>query len=374
MLVIDPEPRAPVSDADSDIHDAPDGLDHLQTALLHFDADGRVDRMNASAEDLLAVSAGRARSDGQFAAALKGSGLSELLARAEREGRAVASQDLRWPLSGGAEWLDARAARLPDGRVLLELQDAAPRRRAMLDRGRQARRTLSRQVVQQLAHEIRNPLAGLRGAAQLLARRALDAEGRELAGIICDEADRLEALVGQLLGTGRPLRRAAGNVHAPLDRVVQLMTAEADGSIRLERDYDPSLPDLEMDEPRLQQVFLNLARNAQQAGAGVIVFRTRAASGVTLNARPCRLAVAVEIEDDGPGVPEALLDSLFFPLVTGRPDGTGLGLSVAQDLVDRHGGEIDHERRGDRTVFRVLLPIESDGDAAPPVDERAPLE
>ncbi|NKI34843.1 PAS domain-containing sensor histidine kinase [Wenzhouxiangella sp. XN79A] len=342
-------------------------LDRLQTALVHVDAAGTVCRMNAAAEDLLGVSAARAAMDPALTAAIDASGLQALCDRAVGEGRGVASQDLRWPLASGAEWLDARASRLGDGGVLLELQDAAPRRRAMLDRSREARRALSKRVVQQLAHEIRNPLAGLRGAAQLLARRDLDDTGRELAGIIGDEVDRLEALVEQLLGGARPVTAIETNLHAPLDRVVRLLAADA-APVALDRDYDPSLPRVRIDEAGLQQVFLNLARNAIEAGAGRLVFRTRAIPGATLGGRRCRLAVAIEVEDDGPGVPEELADSLFFPLVSGRPDGTGLGLAVAQDLVDRHGGDLDHERRGERTVFRVLLP--ADAGAGP----RGPLE
>jgi two-component system nitrogen regulation sensor histidine kinase GlnL len=340
-------------------------LDHLQTALVHVGADGRVQCMNSSAEDLLAISEARAAADGPMAAALEESGLRLLCERAGRDGRGVATQDLRWPLAGGAEWLDVRASRLPEGGVLLELQDAAPRRRAMLDRSREARRALSKRVVQQLAHEIRNPLAGLRGAAQLLARRDLDDTGRELAAIIGDEVDRLEALVGDLLGSGRPLSLEHANLHAPLDRVLQLLSAET-SAIDVARDYDPSLPRVWIDEARLLQVLLNLARNAAEAGADRLIFRTRAAPGVTLQGRRCRLAGVIEVEDNGPGVPEELVDSMFFPLVTGRTDGTGLGLAVAQELIDRHGGELDHERRGAQTVFRIVLPI----DHEPPSDGR----
>lgn len=336
---------------------APDWLDQLQTAFVRLDADDRVLGMNASAQDLLAVSASRAGGDSVFVRAMRASGLIELAGRSRQEGRGVAVQDLRWPLPGGAEWLDARATVIDGRMVVLELQDAGPRRRAMVDRGRAAGRALSKRVVQQLAHEIRNPLAGLRGAAQLLARSELDASGRELADIVRHETERLEALVEDLLGTGRSLDVAAGNVHAPLDRVLRLLDAELEQSCVLLRDFDPSLPRVVIDERRMQQVFLNLARNAIQAGASTLVFRTRAAIGITLAGRPCRLALAVEIEDDGPGVPDALLEALFFPLVSGRPDGTGLGLSIAQDLVDSHGGEIDHERRGERTVFRVSLPV-----------------
>lgn len=362
--------RSPGPDAPTSDEPTPDWLDQLQTALVHLDEGSRVLGMNASAEDLLAVSAARAPTDPLLAQALRDSGLADLAERAGIEQRGLAAQDLRWRLPGGARWLDARATRLAGRGVLLELQDAGPRRRAMVDRSRAARRALSKQVVQQLAHEIRNPLAGLRGAAQLLARSELDEAGRELADIVCHETDRLEALVEDLLGTGRSLEPTPANVHAPLDRVVQLLTAELEQSIELKRDFDPSLPHVAIDDHRMQQVFLNLARNAVEAGASELVFRTRAAPGVTLAGRPCRLAVAIEVEDDGPGVPESLLDALFFPLVSGRPDGTGLGLSIAQDLVDRHFGEIDHERRHDRTVFRVLLPVP---DGSLPVVDR-PIE
>ncbi len=345
-----------------------DWLDHLQTALVVCDSTGAVRRMNAAAEDLLAVSVGRATVDPAFLEGFAESGLSALIERVRDDDRALASQDLAWPSRGGTEWVDARAAPIPNGEILLELQDAAPRRRAMQDRSREARRALSRRVIRQLAHEIRNPLAGLRGAAQLLARRSIDQDGQELADIVCDEADRLERLVEDLLGGSRPLALVVGNVHAPLDRVVRLLAAapsdandrpsgDASGRRRLVRDFDPSLPHIAIDEERLHQAVLNLGRNACQAGATQIIFRSRAASGVSLNGVPRRLAVAIEIEDDGPGVPDDLVDSLFFPLVTGRPDGTGLGLSIAQDIVDGHGGAIDHERRADRTVFRILLPV-----------------
>ncbi|MBY6204093.1 nitrogen regulation protein NR(II) [Halomonas denitrificans] len=350
---------------------APEWLDHLQTALVVFGADGAVVRLNAAAEDLLAVSADRAARDPTFRGAVEASGLASVISRVRADGRPMASQDLAWSHPGGAEWLDARAARLPDGAILLELQDAAPRRRAMQDRDRQARRALSRRVVRQLAHEVRNPLAGLRGAAQLLARRCRGDDERELAAIVCDEADRLERLVEQLLGGSRAVEPRPGNVHEPVDRVMRLLAAGGESGLpevrsggrsaapTFLRDFDPSLPRVSIDAPGLQQAVLNLARNACQAGARRITFRTRAASGSTLQGLPHRLAVAIEVEDDGPGVPEHLVDSLFFPLVTGRPDGTGLGLSIAQEIVDRHGGEIDHERRAGRTVFRILLPVQA---------------
>ncbi|MDX1626655.1 MAG: nitrogen regulation protein NR(II) [Wenzhouxiangellaceae bacterium] len=333
---------------------APSWLGAMQTALVLVEPSGAIARLNPAAEDLMAS---RSSDDAGFEHVLSASGLLELCRRADEEGRPVASQDLPWTLQGAARWLDARAARLPGGEVLLELQDAEPRRRAMHDRSRRARRALSHQVIRQLAHEVRNPLAGLRGAAQVLDRRDLDSEGRELVDIVRDQVDRLDALVGQLLGHGRTLEFATGNVHAPIDAARALLEAEAGGRCRFERDYDPSLPTLRLDENALQQVVLNLGRNALQAGARCVALRTRAWTGTSVHGAPCRLAVSLEVEDDGPGVPDELLDSLFFPLVTSRPDGTGLGLSIAQEIVERHAGEIDHERRQARTVFRVLLPV-----------------
>ena len=327
-----------------------DWLSHLRTAVVLVRADLAVDWMNPSAEDLLGA-------PGPAAEGLRFSGLDEIVRRAEVEQRVVAVQDIEWFQHGNEAWLDVEVVPLPDGRFLIELRDAAPRRRAQADRDRHDRQDLSRRVVRQLAHEIRNPLAGLRGAAQLLARDGSGEARRELTGIILGEVERLGRLVDEMLVPTGSSRLVRANVHEPVERLFGLLHAEAGERITVSRDYDPSLPEVDLDPDALVRALLNLGRNALQAGATVIRLATRVRRRATWEGRLHRLAVAVEVIDNGPGVPPELTDSLFFPLVTGRDDGSGLGLSIAQEIADRHGGRIEFESRPGHTVFRLLLPV-----------------
>lgn len=333
----------------------PDWLEHLQTAVMRLDSKGRVRFVNPAAHDLLGAAGGQ--STGAFRREMRASGLGALVERASGEQRTLSAQDIEWQDAGRVLWLDVQVTALTDGGTLLELHDAGLRRRAQEDRLRHDRQALSRRVVRQLAHEIRNPLAGLRGAAQLLGRDEPDPDRRELTDIICHEADRLHALVDELLAPAGPARMVHANVHQPVDRLHALLSSEADDGVAVERDYDPSLPEIELDSNQLLQALLNLGRNALQSGADRIVLRTRAARRVTWGGAPHRLAAAVEISDNGRGVPAELAESLFFPLVTGRPEGSGLGLAIAQEIVDRHGGRIEFESEPGNTVFRLLLPV-----------------
>lgn len=206
------------------------------------------------------------------------------------------------------------------------------------------------------AHEVRGPLAGMRGAAQLLHRR-LDADERELAGLIVAEVDRLAALSGRLLHAGAKPRLALANVHEIVERVAALATAGADAPLRLRRDYDPSLPAVRVDADRLLQALLNLVRNALEAGARELVLRTRAEHAVRIGERVARLAARIDVVDDGCGVPAALTDTLYEPLVSGRPDGSGLGLALAREIAREHGGDLGHASRPGSTVFSLLLPV-----------------
>lgn len=246
--------------------------------------------------------------------------------------------------------------------LLLELADASHRLR--IDREKQllAQLEASRSMVRQLAHELRNPLGGIRGAAQLLERQLDSPAQQDYTSLIIREADRLVGLTTALLGPSRALRTSLLNIHEQLEHVRQLIVAEGGPDIQVERDYDPSLPATLLDRDLVVQAMLNLARNALAAleGRGRIVLRTRVVSNATIGHRRYRLAACVEIEDDGPGVPEELRETLFYPLVTGRPGGSGLGLAVAQELVSRHDGLIEYTSRPGRTVFRMLFPIRED--------------
>jgi two-component system nitrogen regulation sensor histidine kinase GlnL len=223
----------------------------------------------------------------------------------------------------------------------------------------------SRLMVRQLAHEIKNPLGGLRGAAQLLERELLDPSLREYTRVIISEADRLTNLLDSMLGPGRPPAKQLVNVHELLERVFHLLRSEAPEGVTVDRDYDPSLPPLTVDPNHIIQAMLNLGRNAIQALSGGqvhsprLVLRTRAANNASVGAQRHRLVASIQFEDNGPGVLAEIRDTIFYPLVSGRADGTGLGLGIAQDLVSRHGGLIEFDSAPGRTVFVISLPMDS---------------
>ena len=210
-----------------------------------------------------------------------------------------------------------------------------------------------------LAHELRNPLAGLKGAAQLLARRVVDDEARELTGLIESEVARLTALIDRLLSPQPAQAHEPLNIHAVLERVLRLAESDAGWAVKLIRDYDPSLPELPGDADRLTQAVWNLVRNAIEAGAANVSLRTRVERGVRIGDVVHARALRLEIADDGRGVPEALAEQVFLPLVSGRAEGTGLGLALAQQVAREHRGSLSYRSRPGHTVFTVLLPYES---------------
>lgn len=218
-----------------------------------------------------------------------------------------------------------------------------------------------------LAHELRNPLAGLKGAAQLLARRIAsssedDRDSRELVALIEAEVARLTALLERLLSPTPARPHEPLNIHAVLERVLRLAEADAGWAVKLTRDYDPSLPELTGDADRLTQAVWNLVRNAIEAGAVNVTLRTRAEHAARIGDEPHALALRLEISDDGRGVPEELAERLFLPLVSGRAEGSGLGLALAQQVAREHRGSLVYRSRPGHTVFTVLLPIALEGD------------
>jgi len=217
-----------------------------------------------------------------------------------------------------------------------------------------------RQMVRQLAHEIKNPLGGIRGAAQLLSKQFDEPELREYTDVIISETDRLASLVDTLLGPGGPPSKEPLNIHELLEYVLRLIEAEGHAQVQISRDYDPGLPDIDLDRSQMVQALLNIVRNAVAAleGQGRILVRTRAVTNFTIGDIRHRVIASIEIEDDGPGIPEDLQDSVFYPLVTSRPDGTGLGLPAAQELISRHGGLIEFDSRPGRTTFYIRLPLD----------------
>jgi two-component system nitrogen regulation sensor histidine kinase GlnL len=295
--------------------------------------------------------------------------LLPLFDRARAGGEGVVQRELAWPGPGGVDRiLDCVVTQVAAGQInsplLLEIEDITQHRRLTRENALLAQLGGSRLMVRQLAHEIKNPLGGLRGAAQLLERELLDPALREYTRVIISEADRLTNLLDSMLGPGRPPAKQLVNLHELLERVYHLLRSEAAEGVIVDRDYDPSLPPLTVDPNHIIQAMLNLGRNALQAlsGPGVhaprLVLRTRAAINASVGARRHRLVASVQFEDNGPGVPAEIRDTIFYPLVSGRSDGTGLGLGIAQDLVSRHGGLIEFDSAPGRTTFVISLPMD----------------
>lgn len=228
------------------------------------------------------------------------------------------------------------------------------------DESRAAQQENTRQMLRGLAHEIKNPLGGLRGAAQLLARELPTDELKEYTGVIISEADRLQKLVNRILGPNKLPHLEPVNVHEVLEHVRSLLLAEAPQGIRIRRDYDPSIPDLMADRDQLIQALLNIVRNAIEAlqGEGDVTLRTRVVRKFTIGQQQHDLVAQIQVIDNGPGIPEEILERIFFPMVSSRAEGTGLGLAIAQSLIQQHNGIIECASEPGRTVFSIYIPIE----------------
>ena len=320
---------------------------HLSTGVALVDASLRLRWINPALAELL-PSGARRLPDQPLAWLLPESDVLQQAHRALTEQRAIRLRGVMLDSDTDAPMrADVALQPLADGQLLLEVHvlaepatDASPLSATL--RG--------------FAHEVRNPLAGLRGAAQLLQRRLTDADQHALAGRVIDEADRLTALANRLLHHDGAPQLAPVNIHAVLEHVDALLQAEP-APLIIRHDYDPSLPDVIADAGRLQQIVLNLARNAREAGAAALTWRTRAEYGVRLGERVLRSALRLEVVDDGPGVPHSLRDTLFQPLVSGRSDGTGLGLALSREIAHEHGGDLRHHNRPGQTVFTLYLPL-----------------
>ncbi|WP_413691970.1 nitrogen regulation protein NR(II) [Psychromonas sp. KJ10-2] len=246
--------------------------------------------------------------------------------------------------------------------ILIEMRCIEQQKRISQVHYQEHQQKAAQELVRGLAHEIKNPLGGLRGAAQLLEAELPNPDLKEFTQIIIEQADRLSALVNRLLGPQKAGAKSIHNIHSVLEKVRKLVSLDIPDNITLHIDYDPSIPDFEMQPDQLQQAFLNIIQNAVQALQNMpennsITLRTRTAHQVTINGLPQRLATEIKIIDTGPGIPMHLRSTLFYPMVTGRKDGTGLGLSIAQELIKQHHGRIEFKSSKGKTEFSVFLPI-----------------
>jgi two-component system nitrogen regulation sensor histidine kinase GlnL len=325
-----------------------------------------ITELNQAAENLLGVSEKRARGRPLLQLVDDDRQFQDILGRALSTGRTYAAELRlgRTEVHAEERIVDFRVSSLKHSDLaadlLVEMSDVTRRLRITRENALLIQHGAGRQMIRQLAHEIKNPLGGIRGAAQLLGKQLENEELEEYTGVIISEADRLADLVDTLLGPGGQPNKEHVNIHELLEYVIRLTKAEVGDDLEILRDYDPGLPAIDLDRDQLVQALINLVRNAVAAlgGQGMITLRSRAIMNFTIGDTRHRAVASLEIEDDGPGIPPELQDLVFYPLVTSRPDGTGLGLPVAQELISRHNGLIEFESRPGRTVFFVRIPLD----------------
>jgi two-component system nitrogen regulation sensor histidine kinase GlnL len=340
-------------------------LEYLSTTVIVFDGGFRLRYLNPAGEVMLEQSARHSH----------GKAISELLANADtvrgcltsalETGQVVTQRGCRLELLDGRALIvncTHTAITLKGGftGVMLELRKVEHQLRIAQEEQLITQQEATQALLRGLAHEIKNPLGGLRGAAQLLEKEIGDDAFREYTRIIIGEADRLQSLMDRMLGPNNVPAIQAVNIHQILERVQDLVLVEAGSRLMIYQDYDPSLPDLQADADMLVQALLNIVRNAAQAldGKGMIRLRTRVRRQFNIGARRHRLVAQIQVIDNGPGIEEELRAKIFYPMVTSRSNGTGLGLSIAQSLISRHHGLIECSSEPGRTEFTILLPLD----------------
>ena len=353
------------------------GLDLLSSSVILIDEKLCIRYMNSAAENLLAISI-KAVSGHRLDAVVEcPEALAKALTKAFEHGWSYTGQNIELVRSDGMA-LHLNCTVNPtdtrERRLLVELWPIDQQLKATREERQIADQLASRELIRNLAHEIKNPLGGIRGAAQLLEHELNNPGLREYTQVIIKEADRLQDLMRRLLSPHRPMQPGPVNIHEILERVRSLLNAEFPGIVSVTRDYDTSLPELVGDREQLIQAVLNIARNAAQAirgsveidlGAepvsetvgGKITLRTRVARQVTLAKRRYRLALELQVIDNGPGIPDDILERMFYPLVSGRQGGSGLGLTLAQSFIQQHQGTVECESRPGETRFTIRMPL-----------------
>ena len=341
------------------------GLDLLSSAVILLDGELRIRHCNPAAENLFAAS--QRNCLGKPLAQLLGTpaALQTALENALNNRWSYTGHDIVVSRESSDSFhLDCTVSPIDtaSASLLLEFRPIDQQLKAAREEREAVQQRANRELIRNLAHEIKNPLGGIRGSAQLLDRELANLPNapalKEYTEVIIHEADRLQDLMHRLLSSHRAMQPAQISIHEVLERVRRLIHAEFPG-VRVKRDYDLSLPEITGDREQLIQAILNIVRNAAQAmqGQGEIVTRTRSLRQVTLAKKRYRLALELQIIDNGPGIPADIRDRIFYPLVSGREGGTGLGLSLAQSFVQQHQGSIEAESVPGRTCFTLRLPL-----------------
>jgi two-component system, NtrC family, nitrogen regulation sensor histidine kinase GlnL len=344
------------------------GLEHLATAVMLLSPTQRVIYTNPSAEVLFALSATQINKNHISEIFLNCEILQVAIENALKNNSPYREHEFALTTvrqHSFAITCTVTPVEIGEASLLLEFQQMDQQLRIAREERMLIQQQANSELLRNLAHEIRNPLGGLRGAAQLLEHELPNPSLREYTQVIIKEADRLQSLMDRLLVPHRVPKYEPTNIHEVLERVRSLLLAESPNHIKVRRDYDTSLPDLIGDREKLIQTVLNIARNAvqalQQAGTpqAEIIFRTRAERQVTLSRKRYRVGIKLQIIDNGPGIPADIRDRIFYPLVSGREGGSGLGLALAQTFITQHHGMIDCDSQPGKTCFTILLPVES---------------
>ncbi|MFV0447438.1 MAG: nitrogen regulation protein NR(II) [Vibrio sp.] len=339
-------------------------LNNVVTATLMLDELLCVRYANPAAEQLFSQSAKRITNQPLSKLIQHASMDLALLTQPLQSGQSITDSDVTFVVEGKPLMLEVTVSPMSWEKelyLLVEMRRIGQQRRLTQELNQHAQQQAAKLLVRGLAHEIKNPLGGLRGAAQLLERMLPDQSLTEYTQIIIEQADRLRALVDRLLGPQKPGKKKSENLHLILEKVRQLVELEGGTDLVIERDYDPSLPDIIMDTDQIEQALLNIVSNAAQILSHQkhqqITLRTRTVHQASIQGQRHKLVARIEIIDNGPGIPMELQDTLFYPMVSGREGGTGLGLSISQNLIDQHNGKIEVESWPGRTTFTIYLPI-----------------
>ena len=342
-------------------------LEHLDTAVLEFNRQLELIYMNPSAEALMAKSFRQIQGKTVDKLCQPKSKLPPLLENVLETDQPVTRRELELQLSSGKNiTTNITVSPIPGEGVLVEIQSVGRLYTISQESRRQKEYNTTLHLLRGLAHEIKNPLGGIRGAAQLLDAELENPENMEYTRVIIKETGRLQKLIDQMGGPKRPPQKQFINIHEVTEHVLKLISAESTSEITLERDYDPSLPEIHADKDQLIQAVLNVARNALESlkgSKGIISFKTRSLRKYTIAGKRYPLVMQLSIFDDGPGIPEDLQAQIFFPMVSNKPTGSGLGLPIAQSLINANSGLINFQSSPGHTCFDFLLPFEDKGQA-----------
>lgn len=352
-------------------------LEQINASVLLLDSNNKIKFCNESAAMMFGQSKRKLEGQSFFEILIYHTFPTELLVELWSNGRSFADNDVEVVFPDGrhaiVEVSADQAVVLDEALCLLQIRQNENLRKISQENTQKHHISASRHLIRGLAHEIKNPLGGIRGAAQLLSRSLESDELKEFTQLIIEQSDRLRDLVDRLLGPNTPPKREANNIHIVLERVFSLVKLDKPDNIEVYRDYDPSLPVTVFDPNQLEQAVLNVVKNGIQAlqefsltqpaeYSPLLTMKTRFAGSKVMHGTRFKQVLKISIIDNGPGISEELRSTIFYPMVTNKSDGNGLGLSISQTLIDQHQGMIEVDSWPGQTEFAIYIPVIQDSE------------